>query len=814
MSEERNDGKIIDRDVDKEMRTAYIDYAMSVIVSRALPDVRDGLKPVHRRILYTMHEDGLTSEKPYRKSATTVGDVLGRYHPHGDSSVYDAMVRMAQDFSLRYPLIDGHGNFGSIDGDGAAAYRYTEARMSKISEVMLTDIEKNTVDFMPNFDGRLQEPTVLPAKIPALLVNGSSGIAVGMATNIPPHNLSEVIDGVNALIDNPDLSNEDLMKIIKGPDFPTEGMILGREGIKDAYTTGRGKIVVRAETEIEEMSGNKQRIIVKSLPYQVNKAKLIEHIALLAREKRIEGISDLRDESDRNEKVRIVIELKRDANAQVVLNQLYKNTQMQDNFGVIMLALVNGVPKILTLRQCLDEYIKHREQVIVRRTKFELDKALARAHILEGLRIAIDNIDEVINIIRASYDDAKERLMERFGLSDIQAQAILDMRLKTLSGLQREKIEEEYQQLMELIAHLKEILANEHLVLELVKEELLEVKQKYGDERKTKIVAAEGEIDVEDLIKEEQTVVALTHFGYIKRMPIDTYKSQRRGGKGITGMTTREEDFVKQIFTASTHDTILFFSNKGKLYRLRGYEIPEAGRTARGTAIVNLLRLDNGEKISAVIPITTFEDGKFLLMATKNGLIKKTPLKEYDSSRKTGLLSITLKDDDELIDVRLTDGEDNIVLVTSKGLCITFDEKDVRAVGRSAQGVIGMRVDENDFVIGMESILNSKDATLLAITENGFGKRTELSEYRVQKRGGRGVITYKITPKTGDIVGIRIATGDEDVMLITDKGTIIRLKVEEVSVLGRSTQGVTLMRTNDGGKVVSIETITNDDIEE
>jgi len=813
MDEERNDGKIIDRDVDKEMRTAYIDYAMSVIVSRALPDVRDGLKPVHRRILYTMHEDGLTSDKPYRKSATTVGDVLGRYHPHGDSSVYDAMVRMAQDFSLRYPLIDGHGNFGSIDGDGAAAYRYTEARMSKISEVMLTDIEKNTVDFMPNFDGRLQEPSVLPAKIPALLVNGSSGIAVGMATNIPPHNLSEVIDGVNSLIDNPDLSDEDLMKIIKGPDFPTEGMILGREGIKDAYTTGRGKIVVRSETEIEEMPGNKQRIIVKSLPYQVNKAKLIEHIALLAREKRIEGISDLRDESDRTEKVRIVIELKRDANAQVVLNQLYKNTQMQDNFGVIMLALVNGVPKILTLRQCLDAYIKHREQVIIRRTKFDLDKALARAHILEGLRIAIDNIDEVINIIRSSYDDAKERLMDRFGLTDIQAQAILDMRLKTLSGLQREKIEEEYKQLMELIAHLREILANEHLVLELIKEELLEVKQKYGDERKTKIVAAEGEIDVEDLIKEEQTVVALTHFGYIKRMPIDTYKSQRRGGKGITGMTTREEDFVKQIFTASTHDTILFFSNKGKLYRLRGYEIPEAGRTARGTAIVNLLRLDNGEKISAVIPITNFDDGKYLLMATKQGLIKKTALKEYDSTRKTGLLSITLKDDDESIDVRLTDGEDNVVLVTSKGLSITFDEKDVRPVGRSAQGVIGMRLDDNDFVIGMESIINNKEATLLAITENGFGKRTELTEYRVQKRGGRGVITYKITPKTGDIVGIRIATGNEDVMLITDKGTIIRLKVEEVSILGRSTQGVTLMRTNDGGKVVSIETIDNSEDE-
>lgn len=810
--EERNDGKIIDRDVENEMKSAYMSYAMSVIVSRALPDVRDGLKPVHRRILYTMHEDGLTSDKPYRKSATTVGDVLGRYHPHGDSSVYDAMVRMAQDFSLRYPLIDGHGNFGSIDGDGAAAYRYTEARMSKMSEVMLTDIEKNTVDFMPNFDGRLQEPVVLPAKIPALLVNGSSGIAVGMATNIPPHNLSEVIDGIIKIIDNRETTDEELMTIIKGPDFPTEGIILGREGIKQAYTTGRGKIIVRAEAEIEEMSGNKQRIIVSSLPYQVNKAKLIENIANLAREKRIEGISDLRDESDRNDRVRIVIELKRDANAQIVLNQLYKNTQMQDTFGVIMLALVNNEPKILTLRQCLDHYIAHREQVITRRTKFELDKALARAHILEGLKIALDNIDEVINIIRSSYDDAKERLMKRFGLSDIQAQAILDMRLKTLSGLQREKIEEEYNELMKLIAHLREILANEQLVLDIIKEELLEIKQKYGDERKTKIVAAEGEINVEDLIKEEQTVVALTHFGYIKRMPIDTYRSQKRGGKGITGISTREEDFVKQIFTASTHDTILFFSNKGKLYRLRGYEIPEAGRTAKGTAIVNLLRLDNGEKISAVIPITNFEDGKYLLMATKNGLIKKTALKDFDSTRKTGLLSITLKDDDELIDVRLTDGEDNVVLVTSKGLSITFDEKDVRPVGRSAQGVIGIRLDDKDFVIGMESIIASKDATLLAITEHGFGKRTELSEYRVQNRGGRGVITYKVTPKTGNIVGIRIANGDEDVMMITDKGTIIRLKVEEISILGRATQGVTLMRTNDGGKVVSIELIQQEEI--
>ena len=614
-----------------------------------------------------------------------------------------------------------------------------------------------------------------------------------MATNIPPHNLSEVIDGIIKIIDNRETTDEELMTVIKGPDFPTEGIILGREGIKQAYTTGRGKIIVRAEAEIEEMSGNKQRIIVSSLPYQVNKAKLIENIANLAREKRIEGISDLRDESDRNDRVRIVIELKRDANAQVVLNQLYKNTQMQDTFGVIMLALVNNEPKILTLRQCLDHYIAHREQVITRRTKFELDKALARAHILEGLKIALDNIDEVINIIRSSYDDAKERLMKRFGLSDIQAQAILDMRLKTLSGLQREKIEEEYNELMKLIAHLREILANEQLVLDIIKEELLEIKQKYGDERKTKIVAAEGDINVEDLIKEEQTVVALTHFGYIKRMPIDTYRSQKRGGKGITGISTREEDFVKQIFTASTHDTILFFSNKGKLYRLRGYEIPEAGRTAKGTAIVNLLRLDNGEKISAVIPITNFEDGKYLLMATKNGLIKKTALKDFDSTRKTGLLSITLKDDDELIDVRLTDGEDNVVLVTSKGLSITFDEKDVRPVGRSAQGVIGIRLDDKDFVIGMESIIASKDATLLAITEHGFGKRTELSEYRVQNRGGRGVITYKVTPKTGKIVGIRIANGDEDVMMITDKGTIIRLKVEEISILGRATQGVTFI---------------------
>ena len=811
--QERYDGKIIERDIEKEMRTAYIDYAMSVIVSRALPDVRDGLKPVHRRILYAMYEDGITSDKPYRKSANTVGSVLGRYHPHGDSSVYDAMVRMAQDFSMRYMLIDGHGNFGSVDGDGAAAMRYTEARMSKIAGYMLTDIEKNTVDFMPNYDDRLQEPTVLPARIPALLVNGSSGIAVGMATNIPPHNLTEIINGIIKIIDEDEVTDEDLMEVIKGPDFPTEGIILGREGIKQAYKTGRGKITLRAETNIEEMSGNRQRIIVSSLPYQVNKANLIKSISDLSKERKIEGISECRDESDRKEKVRVVIELKRDTNAQVVLNQLFKHTQMQTTFGIIMLALVNGEPKILTLRQALDCYIEHRKEVITRRTKFDLDKALARAHILEGLKIALDYIDEVIQIIRSSYDDAKERLMERFGLSDVQAQAILDMRLKTLSGLQREKIEEEYKQLMELIEHLRAILNSERLVFEIIKEELLEIKDKFGDERKTKIVAAEGEIDIEDLIKEEQTVVTLTHFGYIKRMPIDTYRSQKRGGKGITGIATREEDFVKQIFTAFTHDVILFFTNKGKVYKLRGYEIPEAGRTAKGTAIVNLLSLDPGEKVSAVIPIQNFADDKYLLMATKNGLIKKTSLKEYDSNRKTGLQGITLKEDDELIAVRLTDGQDNVVLVSRNGMCITFDEKDVRPIGRVSQGVIGIRLDEDDEVIGMESVIAGGKATLLAITENGFGKRTELDEYRVQIRGGKGVITYKITPKTGKLVGVRIATEDDDVMLITDTGTIIRINVKDVSVLGRSTQGVTLMRTNDGGKVVSIETLTPEEIE-
>ena len=812
--EERKEGNIIERDIEKEMRTAYIDYAMSVIVSRALPDVRDGLKPVHRRILYAMHEDGITSDKGYRKCANTVGSVLGRYHPHGDSSVYDAMVRMAQYFSMRYMLIDGHGNFGSVDGDGAAAMRYTEARMAKISEQMLVDIEKNTVDFMPNYDDRLQEPTVLPSRIPTLLVNGSSGIAVGMATNIPPHNLSEVIAGIIKIIDEDEVTDEDLMQVIKGPDFPTEGIILGTEGIRQAYKTGRGKITLRAEANIEEMDKGKQRIIISSLPYQVNKANLIIAISELSKEKKVEGISECRDESDRTEKTRVVIELKKDARAQVVLNQLFKHTQMQTTFGIIMLALVNGEPKILTLRECLNCYIEHRKDVIVRRTKFELDKALARAHILEGLKIALDYIDEVIAIIRASYDDAKERLMERFGLSEIQAQAILDMRLKTLSGLQREKIEDEYNELMKLIEHLRDILNKEELVFDIIKEELREIDKKFGDGRKTKIMPAEGEINIEDLIKEEECVIALTHFGYIKRMPVDTYKSQRRGGKGIIGISTREEDFVKQIFSASTHDNLLFFSTAGKVYRLKGYEIPDAGRTARGTAIVNILNLGPGEKITAVIPIKVFAEGQNLLMATKNGIIKKTQLKEYDTLRKNGLQGISLKEGDSLIQVKLTDGEDNIILVTKKGMAITFDEKQVRSVGRVSQGVIGIKLDKEDQVIAMESIIPGQKATLLAISENGFGKRTKLDEYKSQGRGGKGLMTYKITPRTGNLVGIGIVSGDEDVLLITDKGTIIRLKVKDINIFGRTTQGVTLMRTNEGGKVVSIETLTPEDSED
>jgi DNA gyrase subunit A len=806
---EENAKKIIKVDIEKEMKKSYIDYAMSVIVSRALPDVRDGLKPVHRRILYAMDGLGLTPDKPFRKSAYIVGEVMGKYHPHGDASIYDALVRMAQDFSLRYRMVNGHGNFGSVDGDSPAAMRYTEAKMPKLAVEMLADIDKNTVDFMPNYDEKLMEPTVLPAKIPNLLVNGSSGIAVGMATNIPPHNLTEVINAIVKLIGEDNVTDEDLMVEVKGPDFPTGGLILGREGIKDCYKTGRGKITVRAKAEIEEHGNGRYRIIVTELPYQVNKARLIENIADLVKDKRIDGISDLRDESDR-EGMRIVIELKRDANANVVLNQLYKNTQMQDTFGAIMLALVDNKPKILTLRQMLECYIDHRKSVIVRRTKFDLDKALARAHILEGLKIALDYIDEVIAIIRAAYDDAQERLMKRFNLTEIQANAILEMKLRTLSGLQREKIEEEYDQLMKQIERFRAILASEKLVCDIVKDELLEIKAKYGDERRTQIIAAEGEFETEDLIKEETTVVALTHFGYIKRVPISTYKTQRRGGKGITGIQTREEDFVEQLFVTSTHDMIMFFTNKGKVYRLKGYEVPEAGRTAKGTAIVNLLQLDGDEKVTAVIPIHAFAEGQYLLMATKNGIIKKTNLMEYNSSRKVGLQAISLKDDDELIDVRLTDGERNIVMVTHEGMSITFSETDVKSAGRIAQGVIGIRLDKDDYVVGMEPIYSDK-GYLLAITEHGFGKRTELTEYRVQTRAGKGVITYKTTPKTGKVVGIKVVNDDDEVMLITDDGIIIRLDVENISVLGRSTQGVTLMRTNDGGKVVSIAKVTSED---
>ena len=809
---EENAKKIVHVDIEKEMKKSYIDYAMSVIVQRALPDVRDGLKPVHRRILYSMNEIGLTPEKPFRKSAAIVGDVLGKYHPHGDASVYDALVRMAQDFSLRYPLVHGHGNFGSVDGDCAAAMRYTEAKMPKISSEMLDDIEKNTVDFMPNYDERLQEPTVLPSKVPNLLMNGSSGIAVGMATNIPAHNLTELINAIVALIDEDNVSDDELLTLVKGPDFPTGGIIVGREGIRNAYLTGRGKIIVRAKTDIEEHGNGRYRIIVNELPYQVNKARLIENIADLVKDKRIEGISDIRDESDRDG-MRIVIELKRDANPKIVLNQLLKNTQMQDTFGAIMLALVNNEPKILTLRQMLEHYIDHRKDVIVKRTKFDLDKALARAHILEGLRIALDYIDEVIAIIRAAYDDAAERLMKRFNLSEIQANAILEMRLKTLSGLQREKIEEEYAELMKQIERFREILASERLVCEIIKEELLEIKAKYGDDRRTQIIAAEGEFEAEDLIKEENTVIALTHFGYIKRMPIDTYKSQRRGGRGITGIQTREEDFVEQIFTSSTHSTIMFFTNKGKVYRLKGYEVPEAGRTAKGTALVNLLQLDGDERVTAVIPIEAFTEDQYLLMATRGGMIKKTKLMEYNNVRKSGLQAIALKDEDELIDVRLTDGARNIVMVTHEGMSITFAESDVRSVGRVSQGVIGIKLDEDDYVVGMEPIYDEK-ACLLAITENGFGKRTEVEEYRVQNRSGKGVITYKTTPKTGKVIGIKIVTDDDDVMLITDTGIVIRLEVKEVSILGRSTQGVTLMRSNDGGKVVSVAKISPEEIEE
>ena len=797
--------------LEDEMRKSYIDYAMSVIVSRALPDVRDGLKPVHRRILYVMNELSLWPEKPYRKSASIVGDVMGNYHPHGDAAIYDALVRLSQDFSMRYPLVNGHGNFGSIDNDPPAAMRYTEAKLQKISLEMLADLDKDTVDFIPNYDDRLKEPSVLPAKLPNLLINGAYGIAVGMACSIPPHNLTEVINGTIAQLDKPDITNEELMEYIKGPDFPTAGIIVGKDGIKNAYTTGKGKVCLRAKAEIEEDNRGRYKIIVTEIPYQVNKSALVENIAKLVQLKTIEGISDLRDESDRDG-LRIVIELKRDANPNVVLNLLYKHTQLQTTQSMLMLALVDNQPRFLKLNEIIGCYIKHREDVVVRRTKFDLAKAEARLHILEGLRIALDNIDEIIAIIRKSYDDAAQRLMERFGLSEIQANSILEMRLRTLQGLQREKIENEYNDLVKLIAHLKEILASEQLVKDIIKEELLEMKEKYGDERKTSITHGVGDIDFESLIKEETNVVTLTHFGYIKRIAADVYRSQKRGGKGLTAMNTREDDFVENLFVTSTHDYIMFFTNTGKAFRLKAYELPEASRISKGTAIVNLLQLAQGEKIAAVMPVKNYNDDLYVLMATSHGLIKRTKLSEYSNIRKSGIQGITLKEGDELIDVRLTDGTNDIVMVTRQGLSIRFPEDEVRAVGRTSMGVKGISLLKDDKVIGMEPIKSDKDY-ILAITENGFGKRTEVEEYRRQGRSGKGILTYKTTSKTGHIVGIKIVNDDDDVMLITDTGVIIRLNVRDISILGRNTQGVTLMRTSDGGKVANIAKIPNEDID-
>ncbi|HEY9060565.1 MAG TPA: DNA gyrase subunit A [Pseudobacteroides sp.] len=814
-SNEVREQRIIPVDIESEMKKSFIDYAMSVIADRALPDVRDGLKPVHRRILYSMSQLGFTPDKPHRKCATTVGEVLGKYHPHGDAAVYESMVRMAQDFSLRYMLVDGHGNFGSVDGDPPAAMRYTEARLSKISMEMLSDINKDTVDFKPNFDEHEMEPVVLPSRFPNLLVNGSSGIAVGMATNIPPHNLGEVIDGIVKIIDEPEITIDELNKIIKGPDFPTAGIIIGKQGIRDAYRTGRGRVVMRAQASIEPMPNNRQRIIVTELPYQVNKARLIEKIADLVKDKRIDGISDLRDESDR-EGMRIVIELKREANANVVLNQLYKNTQLQETFSVNMLALVQTEdkkfePRILNLRQAIDHYIKHQKDVITRRTKFELNKAEARAHILEGLKIALDNLDEVINIIRSSKTEplAKQGLMDRFNLSDRQAQAIVDMRLGRLTGLEREKLESEYRELLEKIKYYKDVLANEYLVLKIIKEELSVIKEKFADERRTQITVDEDEIDLEDMIKEEENVITLTHFGYIKRQPTDIYRSQRRGGKGIIGLSTREEDFVENLFTTSTHHFILFFTNKGRVFRKKAYEIPESGRQAKGTAIVNLLQLDQDERVATVIPISEYKEGCYLVMATKNGLVKKTDLMEYNSIRRGGLAAVALKDNDELIDVKLTDGNQDIMLATFKGMSIRFNENDVRAVGRVSQGVKGIDLEKDDYVIGME--VCSDNLCLLVVTENGFGKRSELDEYKVQTRGGKGILTYRVTAKTGNLAGVKLVDENDDIMLISSDGTIIRMNVSEISILGRATQGVTLMRMNEGDKVVCVARIVKEE---
>lgn len=805
---DKETGQIIDINIEKEMKKSYLDYSMSVIVSRALPDVRDGLKPVHRRILYAMNDLGMSPDKPYRKSARVVGDVLGKYHPHSDTSVYNAMVRLAQDFNTRYLLADGHGNFGSIDGDGAAAMRYTEVRMTKMAMELLRDINKDTVDYRPNFDETLKEPKVLPSRFPNLMVNGSSGIAVGMATNIPPHNLKEVIDGIVVLLDNPDATIEELMEKIVGPDFPTGAFILGTKGIKSAYRTGRGKLRLRAVAEIEEHTRGRMRIIVSEIPYQVNKANLIEKIAEYARDKKIEGISNLRDESDRDG-MRIVIELKRDANPNIVLNNLYKHTQMQVTFGVIMLALVDGEPRVLNLKEMLSYYIDHQKEIITRRTKFDLDKAEARAHIVEGLRIALDHIDEVIKIIRGSKDEAsaKKSLMDSFGLSDIQAQAILDMRLRRLTGLERDKLDEEYRELIKEISRLKEILANERLIYNIIKEELLEIKEKYGDRRKTRIVPSSGEISIEDMIAEEDIVITLTHFGYIKRMPEDTYKTQRRGGRGILGLTTRDEDFVEDLFITSTHDTILFFTNKGKVFSLKGYEIPEGGRQARGTAIINLLNLVGDEKVSAVIPISSYEPGSNLVFVTKNGITKKTELDQFLNIRKNGIIAISLKEDDELIAVRKTNGKDELIVVTKYGMSIRFDEEDVRAMGRNAMGVKAITLDKGDRVVAMD--LAEDDKFLLVISEKGFGKRTPLEEYRIQLRGGKGIKTYNIREKTGDIVSAKVISGNDDIMMISHSGTIIRLNSKDISIMGRNTQGVTLMKMEDD-KVVAVAKYVED----
>lgn len=813
-NEKKLASRIIPVDIEAEMKQSFIDYAMSVIVDRALPDVRDGLKPVHRRILYAMHLLGFSPDKPHRKCATTVGEVLGKFHPHGDAAVYDSLVRMAQDFSLRYTLVDGHGNFGSVDGDAPAAMRYTEARLSKIAMEMLRDINKDTVDFKPNFDEHEIEPVVLPSRFPNLLVNGSSGIAVGMATNIPPHNLGETIDGIIRTIDNPDITIDELNEIIKGPDFPTGGAILGRSGIREAYRTGRGRIIVRAVSQIEQHAGNRQRIIVTELPYQVNKARLIERIAQLVKEKRIEGISDLRDESDRNG-MRIVIELKRDANANVVLNQLYTFTQMQDTFSVNMLALVltpegKFEPKILNLKEVITHYIRHQEDVIRRRTRYDLEKAEARAHILEGLRIAIDNLDEVIQIIKGSANEAlaKENLIARFGFSDKQAQAIVDMRLGRLTALEREKLEAEYRELEEKIAYYRDVLAKPELVYGIIKDELTEIKQKYGDERRTSITTDETEIDVEDLIEDEPVVVTLTQFGYIKRTSSDAYKSQKRGGKGVSGLTTREDDYVVDMFTTTTHQYLMFFTNKGRAYKLRAWQIPEAGRHARGTAIVNLLELEPDEKINAFIRLNGDEKDAYLVMATRQGMIKKTPLDEYANVRKSGIQAITLREGDELIETRLTDGDQDIILITRNGMCIRFREKDVRPMGRTSMGVIGIRLEDDDEVIAM--LKHVPNTTLLVVTQNGFGKRTDLEEYKVQGRGGKGILTYKITEKTGPLVGAVAANEDDDLLLISTDGTIIRMHVNEISVLSRVTQGVTLMRTTEDNRVVSLARLTSD----